>query len=184
MPHVGDRWVYEARDANRPEKKYEIVVEVQAVTSSSVRDVFKPEGGAAVVLTHRAGATLVGVAPGIASFSPYLRAFQEFREGERWPHVEYKQLWNCSANVYCSVTASIVGKERVSVRAGTFDAWKIVVIISYFSGHIELGYWYSEDPKRVVKYQIRAISPGMMGALWIQPDIDMELVSYVPAGTK
>lgn len=186
-PNVGDRWTYEAHETNRPEKKFEVVVEVLAVTPSGIRDVFRPQGGSAVELTHQAGAHLIGLTQGIANFSPYLRAFQELRGGEKWTDVDFKQFWNCSSGgANCNAGARVVGKERVSVRAGSYDAWKIVVDVRIGSeqrgrgyGSGEFFYWYSEDAKRVVKYQSRVAWSG-----WLQPDMDMELVSYTSAAVR
>jgi hypothetical protein len=163
------------------------VVEILAVTSSSVRDVFRPTGGEAIQLVHQSGAHLVVIAPGIASFSPYLGAFQELRVGERWSNLEYKQLWNCEVIWTCNVSARVVGKERVSVRAGTYDAWKVVIdfqakpMTSTISISGELVFWFADEPKRFVKYQQRVSgSPSF----WHHPQIDMELESYTPAGAR
>jgi serine/threonine-protein kinase len=193
-PSAGDRWVYEARDADRPEKRHQVVVEVQAVSPSSIRDLFRPSDGPAVALTHQAGAQLIGVAPGIASFSPYLRAFQELRTGERWTGIDLKQMGLCSTDLRFSCTASarVAGKERVTVRAGTYESWKLVVELQILAGqpgsaqHLngsgEFIYWYAEEAKRAVKYRSR-VRYTSYGLLWTEPDIDMELMSYIPAGT-
>lgn len=130
-PAAGDRWVYEARDADRPRLKYEVVVQIEETSPASISDMLRPEEGARVNQTHRAGAYLRSVAPGIAEFSPYLQAFQQLRGGETWPVVEYRQLWECGVGlVMCDASARVVGKERITVRAGTFDAWRIVVTFS------------------------------------------------------
>jgi hypothetical protein len=139
---------------------------------------------------HQGNALLAGVAPGIASFWPYLRAFQEVRGGERWINIEQRQLGQCSS-WDCSASARIVGKEQVSVRAGSFAAWKIVVDLKMTDpamerGSGELTFWYSEEARRTVKYQsrYRVAGRGGVSALWAEPDIDMELVSYNPAGGR
>ena len=189
-PGVGDRWVYEARDANTPDRKYQIVVDTQAVTATSVRDVVAPANGTPVTLTHGAGAFLVAIAPGVASFAPYLRAFQELRGGEQWTGIEYRSLWTCgSGSVACKPTARVVGRERVTVRAGSFDAWKVVVDLGVRvdrgGGTAELTFWYAEEAKRFVKYQSRhTVASGHFPMAWIQPNIDMELLSYTPAGPR
>lgn len=189
-PAVGDRWVYEARDADRPRNKYEVVVQVEEISPSSISDVFRPEDGPRVMQTHRAGAYLRSVAPGIAEFSPYLGAFQELRGGEIWPVVEYKQLWECGVGlVLCDASARVVGKEKVTVRAGTFEAWKIVVDFrprmgGSAAGSGEFVYWIAEQTKRAVKLQTRVNFVIGGHYAWPQPDMEMELVSYVPAGTR
>jgi hypothetical protein len=187
-PSPGDRWVYDVRDSNLPEKTYQAVVEVQAVTSSSVRDVVSLAGGRAIALTHQSGAQLTGVAPGIYSFSPYLRAFQELRVGDRWADIGHQGLGSCATQITwtCIANARVVGKERVSVRAGSYDAWKIVVELRIRGGPSgavpgsgELVYWYAEEAKRIVRYQAR-----VSAAYWTEPNMDMELVSYTPSGGR
>src|SRR6185295_9641068 len=107
-PSVGDRWVYEARDADRPRMKHEIVVQIEELSPSSISDMLRPEEGARVNQTHRAGAYLRSVGPGIAEFSPYLRAFQELKGGETWPVVEFKQLWECGMGlIMCDASAKV-----------------------------------------------------------------------------
>src|SRR5262249_13098664 len=133
-PSVGDRWIYEARDADHPEKKYQIQVEVESASPSGIRDVFRPAGGPAVTLTHRSGTSLTGVAPGVASFAPYLQAFQQLHGGEEWPSLELKSLWQCSGSLECSASARAEGTERVTVPAGTFQARKVVVKL-FLSGY-------------------------------------------------
>jgi len=187
-PAVGDRWVYEVRDADRPRNKYENVIQVEELTASSIRDILRAEDNPRVMQTHRAGAYLRSVGPGIAEFSPYLRAFQELRVGDAWPEVEYKQLWECGVGLMlCDAAARVVGKEKVTVRAGSFDAWKIVIdfrprMAGSAGGTGEFVYWLAEETKRTVKAQLRV--KFLIGGhyAWPQPDIDMELVSYTPAG--
>jgi membrane protein involved in colicin uptake len=181
MPNVGDRWVYEARDVKHPDKKYEIVVNVLSVGPTGIRDAFKLPSGT-VELTHQASATMTGIAPGIVNFVSYLGAFQEVRGGETWSNVEIRnvpcQIQSASTFVSCSASARVDKREAVTVRAGTFNAWKITVEYSLrgkmggVSG--EYSYWYAEEARRVVKHQSRPRSG-------LDPDMDMELVSYAPA---
>lgn len=193
LPNVGDRWVYEAHDTVDPEKKSQIIVEVQAVGPSSIRDVSTAKSGPAISMTHYAGANLVGIAPGIPSFSPYLRAFQELRAGERWSNVNFERLWDCSTNTWwdCTASARVGNRETITVRAGNFDTTKIEVELRYrkppnpggvgsvVQGNVLLTYWYAEEARRYVKFQSRANSNN-----WSFNDMDMELVSYTPATVK
>ncbi len=185
FPSVGDRWVYEAHNAQRLDDKFQVVVDVLAVSPSSVREAFKAEGRTAE-LTHQATPILDGVAQGILSFLPYARAFQELRGGENWVGIEMGNV-RCDSggmnNPSCSASAHVAGKEKISVRAGSFDAWKIIVDLRLSNASVrttgQFLFWYAEDAKRIVKYQSRVRS-----AQWLHPDMDMELVSYTPAGSK
>jgi len=191
-PAVGDRWVYEAREINRPEKKYEFVVNVQTVSSTSVRDTFR-DGGAAIESAHRSGAYLAALPSGIVSFSPYLLAFQELHQGEQWPNVEFRgSFGNCSSNISwtCTANARVAGKEKITIRSGTYETWKIIVeLIGRGSGmgsageiKMEYIFWFSEEAKRYVKYQSRIKIAS--GFAWAQLDTDMELASYTPSRTR
>ena len=188
-PSVGDRWIYDVRDADHPDRKYQIVVEVQEVASSTISDVVIPEDdtrveqSSSVRQRHQAGPYLIGAGSGVIIFAPYLRAFQELQPGMRWSNIDFVQLGACSglSSLTCTVNAHVVGREKVTVKAGTFDAWKIEVTISLrntigqgsqFGGVILLQYWYAEEVKRTVKSQSRTRGS------WDQPDVDLELVSY------
>jgi len=192
FPSIGDRWVYEARDVDHPSRKNQIVVEIREVTPSSITDVsaFKPRRNPEITQTHEAGAYLMAIAPGVADFSPYLLAFQKLQGGESWPEVKFEYLWACNRMemVQCNASARVVGKESVSVRAGTFEAWKIVVRLRLWmgasaTGFGELIYWLAEESKRVVKYQSRVKFAVGGHYSWPEPDVDMELLSYTPIGT-
>jgi serine/threonine-protein kinase len=182
-PSVGDRWVYEARDMHNSDKKYQLVVEVEAITAASIRDATTIDGGERSESVHRAGAFLTGIAPGFISFSPYVRAFQELREGTAWPNVERVRFERCGS--FCTVDLKVSGRERVSVRAGNFDAWKIDIRMSVGGLKIDVVYWFADEIKRFVKYRHRGSAFGAIGSQqYLAPDIDMELVSYIPAGAK
>jgi membrane protein involved in colicin uptake len=189
-PVVGDKWIYEARETNRPEKMFRIVVEMRTVTPVALRDAVKPDVGSVVVWAHKPGPHLARVAAGILDFSPYILAFQKLRPGEHWADIEYEQFGGCSTGaLQCSASARIVGKEKVIVKAGTFDAWKIVVELylrnwttsPISSGWVYITYWFSEDVNRLVKYQSERKSAPFN---WFEPDTNMELVSYTPAGAR
>lgn len=187
-PGAGDRWVYEARDTNHPSRKYQVVVQVQETAPSSITDVFRPQRGAQVSQTHEAGAHLMSLAPGVADFSPYLLAFQKLNGGEKWSNVAFEQLWGCGRVefIQCAASAAVVGKEHVTVPAGTFDAWKIVVSLRLWmagsaTGYGELTYWLAEEPRRMVKSRSQVQLEVGGHYSWPEPDMDVELISYTPA---
>ena len=185
-PGVGDRWVYEARELTRPDRSYRIVVEAKSVSSNAVGDETVPQGKGSVVWTHRSSPELVGIAPGVAMFAPYLRAFQEIRPGLRWADFDVKQFGECATVIVCSPTAQVVGKEKISVKSGTYDAWKIVIdlaMVGTLRGSGQLEFWYAESIGRTVRYRSKVLYVATANA-WTQPDMEMELVSHSPAGQK
>jgi tRNA A-37 threonylcarbamoyl transferase component Bud32 len=184
-PSVGDRWVYEAHDVYSPEKKYTVAVEVLEVTSAGVRDVRKIGGGSDIEAMHNAIPSLIYSGQlGALEFLPYVKAFQEIRVGDRWSKFEPASAYCAQFNFTCSASARVTGREQVSVKAGSFDAWKIEVEWSQTSiygggaGVAILTYWYAEGVRRFVKYQFRCALCKRA------PDTDMELVSYAPASAK
>ncbi len=189
-PSVGDRWVYQVQDADSPRRRYQLSVVVQSVTPSSITDVSKPENGAAIEQTHKAGAFLTALAPGVASFSPYLAAFQSLSGSEVWGRVDFRQLWECDVGlVNCNPSARVVGRERVTVQAGTFDTWKVVVDLKPWMGGSaggkgELTFWFADSVRRTVKYQSRVRFEVGGHCSWPQPNIDMELMSFAPNEPK
>ena len=181
-PAVGDKWVYEAKDSNHPERRASFSVEVKAVSPSGITDATTRPNGAVVEVPHGGKPFLVGIAPGIVSFTPYLAAFQDLREGTRWSDIDYRNLFRCDSGFTCTARGGVVGREKVSVKAGSFDAAKIVLQV-FAQGSfgqptvIELRYWFAESANRVVKYELRTSSPNFS-----QPLMDLELVSYTRAG--
>jgi hypothetical protein len=182
-PKVGDRWIYEASEATRPQKRYQITVDVVAVNASSIRDSYRWNDDVQEVV-HQAAPTLEGISPGVASFMSYYPAFRELRVGESWRSIAIERLGQCtSTSFYCNAAARVVSKEKVTVRAGTFDAWKIVVdmsIVSTLRGAGRYEFWYAEEIKRVVKIRSRVRYEAITTA-WKDPDMDVELISYSPA---
>jgi tRNA A-37 threonylcarbamoyl transferase component Bud32 len=188
-PQAGDRWGYEVREMNGMRNRYPLAVSVQSTAGSQVRESYRSEPGGEVQLAQQGGAAVTGVAPGVASFMPYLRAFREIKAGEQLPGADAGQLWECATTFTCTASARVAGAEKVTVRGGSFDAWKIVVELQFAAsisrGVGEITFWYSEQARRIVRYQSRFRYSGRSGdANWSQPDVDMELVSYTPAGAR
>lgn len=187
-PGVGDRWVYEARDTNHPDRKYQLTVQVQEVGNSSIADLTRAQRGAQVSQTHEAGAHLMSIAPGVADFSPYLLAFQKLNGKEKWPKVAFEELWGCGRVefIQCAASAEVVRRERVSVPAGTFEAWKIEVSLRLWmagsaTGYGTLTYWFAEEPGRMVKSRSQVQLEVGGHYSWPEPDMDVELLSHTPA---
>ena len=186
FPGIGDRWVYEVRETNRPDKKYELQVDANGISENSIQELATSKTGIHTTRTHGAALNLTGMAPGLAVFAPYVGAFHQLRAGEKL-NVGSITVWACSGNASCAANARVTGREPVTVRAGAYDAWKIVIDVQFaFGGGFggmrgaEMTFWYAESAKRMVKYQMRQVT----GMAWNHPDTTMELVSYTPAGGR
>jgi hypothetical protein len=174
------------RETNRPDKKYELQIDASRVSENAIQEVATSRTGINAVRSYGSGLNLDSMASGLAVFAPYIGAFRELRAGETL-NVGAITLWGCASNASCSAVARVAGSEKVALRAGTYDAWKIVLEVqfSYGSGSggsraAEMTFWYAESAKRVVKYQMRQLR----GMMWSHPDTTMELVSYTPAGGR
>ena len=184
-PMEGDRWTYDVRTVQGAGAPYQIAIEVMAVGASGISERQRNSDGGTPSHLHLASPVASGIRPGVINFQPYLRAFQEPRIGLVWPSVELVRFDGCGpkSSATCRASARISGKERVTVKAGTYDAWVVQLDIEISNpGASKLRqatYWYSDDALRFVKYQMRT-RRGRSGA----PEIDMELISYTPAGGR
>jgi hypothetical protein len=190
-PGVGDKWVYEAVDTDHPRRNFQYVVQLREVETSSITDVSQFGPNAQVAQVHQAGAHLMSLAPGIADFSPYLFVFQAINGAENWDEIKFDRLWGCGRVefIVCRATGRVVAREKVTVRAGTFDAWKIVVKLRLWmgasaTGSGELTYWLAEQARRTVKFQSRVNFQVGGHYSWPEPNMDVELVSYTRGNTR
>jgi hypothetical protein len=157
---------------------------VQSSTAAEVVDLYKFPDGNAVERINKPKVNLARVKPGIVSFSPYLQTFERLRIDQRWSDIEFD---NCKLGVStnCIATAQVRGREKVTTKAGTFNAWKVVLVLDVSilgvagGGSAEYTYWFADAVGRVVKYQHRQSTRTILNHP--DPPIDMELVSYVPA---
>ena len=181
LPAVGDRWVYEEKDSDHPERRFQISIVAKSVNGNSVTEEIHRGNGQTVEALHRPFLVVVGAAPGIANFSPYLPAFQDLRPGVHWDDIQSLRLFKCGQTPFtCTISGRVVGRGKVSVKAGTFEAAKVVLQVVVRGGGsgatvIELRYWYAEAVNRYVKYELRTDS-----MFFSQPRMDMELLSYTP----
>lgn len=176
-PSHGDRWVYAVRDRDRRGAIPDLTVEIREVTANSIIESLSGGGLSPLTQTHRAGMKLTGIAPGLVIFSPYVGAFQEVKVGDRWSDIDYQNLpmpTDQDARFKLpTLSARVVANENVSVRAGAFQARKILAELRVGRHTFEFTYWYSDAVKRFVKYQARPWHGS-----WAEPIMEMELVSY------
>src|SRR5262249_4333477 len=135
--------------------------------------------------TYKPGAFLRGGGPGIGLFSPFLQAQQELRPGMTWSNIPFERFGNCSSNasLTCVLSAKVIGRERVTTKAGSYNAWRVELQsessnIGGGTGSVELTYWYADEVGRLVKYEGR-VRRGRG-----PPPTDMELVSFTPASPR
>ncbi len=182
VPSVGDKWVYEARDSANPAQRFPVTFEIKAVNGSGIAENSQGAIPRAGDKFHKPAPGISQIGPGLLVFSPYLRAFQDLKEGTSLKDIEVERIFRCG-EMNCEATARVAGKERVTVKGGSFDTTKVIVevrITGLERGQatlVTMSYWYADSANRYVKYEMRANNPNFR-----QPLMDMELVSYTPAG--
>jgi uncharacterized caspase-like protein len=89
--------------------------------------------------------------------------------GPHWDGSEILKLpvhgtGDCIARLRCLVTAKMVGKEQISVPAGTFDAVRLEGQITAFLSAMSIGgrisIWYSEKDRRLLKQTVNVRVPN------------------------
>ena len=131
-------------------------------------------------MTHGSGAYLVHT--GVQEFAPYLGAFAPLEAGRRFGNLPLFRFGACAGVATCDVAGRVAGRESVTVPAGTYDAWKVVVEFDfrYISGRAsaEMTYWYAPAARRTVKASVRVVNtvgPQSVVMAGLQ-DLDLELV--------
>jgi uncharacterized caspase-like protein len=166
LPRVGDQWTYVVRRPGVAETGFTVEVRGLAPGLPAVFEHVRWRDGRAYDWVHASEPLLIGVADDFRSFAPYLAAFHRIEQGERWRSVAFQNLGACSRDpeLECSVYATVEGRESISVPAGTFQAWKVLVEIEWRrgwtqSGTVELTSWYAPEIRRVVKHAARGKAP-------------------------
>jgi hypothetical protein len=188
-PNPGDRWVYEVRNTNGSETRFNVIVTIRSVSPATIVEQVMRTGAPTEEITHKRGYYL-GNSPGALVFSPYLRAFQELRESG-WTGIDLERIGNCASIVSldCSAKMRMLGTEPVTVRAGTFNARKIIVEFTLRGEHgtaawntaAEMTYWYAESARRFVKLQSRLLRGPPVNPHLPVMNLEMELLTYEPA---
>jgi serine/threonine-protein kinase len=183
LPAVGDRWVYEAREVGTA-KRFTLTVEAKAVSGNTVTEVVQRSDSGPSEVVQRPVLAMSSPPSGIVNFAPYLRSFQELRDGQKLGDIDFQRLYRCNETAFrCYVVARVAGREKVSVKAGSFDTVKVVLELtnSFFgrSTAVEYRYWYADAVNRFVKYEMRVDNSSFPA-----PQMDVELVSYTHAGGR
>jgi hypothetical protein len=177
---VGDAWTYRVAQRGGPRTTQE--VKLAALTPEAVVEDILGGQGAARRAEHRKGSYLMPVGD-LTLFSPYLLAFGLSPTPGTRIDVDNLDPRTCNAGWSCSVSGRVVGRERVHVPAGAFEATRVEISQSWSSpshpydrgelGSRTLTVWYAPEVKRAVKFVSRG-SPSR----FIDTDFELELVSY------
>lgn len=170
---VGDTWTYRHTTPQSGHRQGGIH---QLTITSGTSDVFVD--GSSQQGRRSKGRYLMG--PGdVSMLLPHFLNSDSLEAGARIVKIAYLDP-DCPANKVCSTRAWVVGKERVSVPAGEFEASKVTVEHAWTprgpsgdSGAKTLTMWYSPLVNRAVKFSSRGTRSE-----YFESDFDLELESY------
>ena len=193
-PHklqAGDTWVYRFSvprlrgqwgQTQRPPATHTVTLE--RIDGLSMVDQVSVDGATPISRTHAASPELVP--QGAAVFSPYLVAQRSLQATGRLGSVRMLEP-ECDRTYICEAKARIAGKETVSVPAGKFDAFKVIVDQEWrpramsgqsagrYTGGRTLTVWYAAETGRAVKYSSRLVVGDFTP---MDANFDLDLVSY------
>jgi hypothetical protein len=174
----GNTWTYRVLGRGSVQRGTQQVTLAAATNESMVEEILAD--GVNSRVEHRKGYYLVP-AGNVTLFSPYLAAFGELRQGPI--NIDVLDPRTCNAGWTCQVRGRVMGRERVRVPAGTFEATRVEIsqywqtpAISYASGETvsrTLTVWYAPEVKRAIKFTGRG---GPARA--VDTEFEIELVGY------
>ncbi len=180
-PASGSRWQYGGHDSDNPDRKLDYLVEMLGASAAGVLEVAHGRNGS-TQWVHGSTPTLVGLGSGFAAFSPLVQE-TPLKVGMEWSGVPVVRLDSCGRGlITCSADAKVVGRERVTVKAGSFDAYKVVVDLFFRTvfggGSRTLTFWAADGVGRPVKFTNRAYGGGGGQNVMIDPSIELELAGF------
>jgi hypothetical protein len=194
MPQDGDSWTYRLSyprlrgQWGQPESSPAIhVVTIGEAKEGRIVDLLAVDGGTQAPTSHSSEA--ISHRRAFPCLSPYLIAFRDLPPVGSLGSITILDA-PCSGQYSCRASARVIGRERISVPAGQFNAVKILVeqqwtpfnVVSTLgsagadmTGGRTLIAWYSPQVKRVVKYSSRLVAGNIPP---MDANFDLELVSY------
>lgn len=178
---VGDWWTYRVTDLESDwRRRVQDIVEVRGINPETILEGSSRGKAEPREWVHSAGAYIIGSSPGALIFSPHLGVFQELKIGEAWSNIPFSRVPACDAEgIRCKFSGAITTRERVSVPAGTFDAYRIEIdLVWYLSrdgsqGTRKYTVWYADAVRRTVK-----VSGRNGEGQYLEPDVDVELIAF------
>ena len=179
---VGDRWEWQHTNALVNEKDSTIIEDVIEVSASEIRVRERIKGRPSFgVGTFTSEWNPKDV--GDAKYEPYLRLFKfPLTVGNKWTDESDKRLLSNGKHGKFTIKGEVVGKEQITTPVGTFDTYKVKVILNAVgtdedanTGHTEDTYWYAPDAKNYVKLEHSFMRDGLVRSKDIRELQDMSL---------
>ena len=156
--HVGDFWSWQHINGLANEKDFTQIEDVIEISDTEIRTRVRVKGKSnSAVWTYNRDWNPVDV--GSAQYSPYLKdLIFPLEIGEKWDGTADKMLFSNGKHGKFIYKGEIVAYEKITVPAGTFDAFKVNVVLDATGtdedanvGNTILNYWYAPAAKRYVK---------------------------------
>jgi hypothetical protein len=184
---VGDTWTFDKIDGLKNVKDSTSVTVVTAVTDSEIRaDQTRSDTGAVTKVTRNKSLNLmvVEMATGKALEDPFYPSFAfPLQAGKTWEsEVTRTRTYESDRKVVAKLTGKVVGWEKVTVPAGTFDAMKIEVK-GFTNGQNLRGRWSTQTTDTIwyapaVKSHVKWLFEDVNSTSTYKNTELYELVSY------
>ncbi len=158
--HVGDRWNWQHTNVLAHEADFTLVEDVVEVGDREIRTRVRTKGkaGSSIATYTREWNPLDVV---VASYQPDLRSYTfPLQVGAKWQESADKQLFSNGKHGKFNVAGEVQALEQVTVPAGTFEAYKVSLVLEATStdedaniGHTSELVWYAPAVRRYVKLE-------------------------------
>jgi hypothetical protein len=158
--HVGDRWSWQHINGLANERDLTRIEDVVEVSDNEIRTRVRVKGNSGSgIATYTREWNPVDVI--YAQFSPNLKELVfPLQVGKKWDGTADKMLFSNGKHGKFFLKGEVVAFEKVTVPAGTFDAYKINVVLDATGtdedaniGNTVESYWYAPSVKRYVKLE-------------------------------
>lgn len=171
-PQIGDEWEYATLD-HAFGVKHTLVQRVKALANSGVLEESVLDGKNPLEWAYSGKPLLT------ATTTDSELLFGPYWNGQEGDTINVLGAPICLARV-CSASKSLLGQEKITVPAGSFETVKLEVRVHVFgpnamgTGILQQTVWYSSDMKRAIKQ--RTISYGFAGAVRIDETIELTAI--------
>jgi hypothetical protein len=158
--HVGDRWSWQHTNGLANERDFTQIEDVIQVSDHEIRTRVRVKGKSGNgIATYTLEWNPLDVCS--SQYTPYLKELAfPLEVGKKWDGTADKMLFSNGKHGKFLLKGEVVAFEKVTVPAGTFDAYKINVILDATGtdedaniGNTVESYWYAPSVKRYVKLE-------------------------------
>ena len=176
LRRVGDRWKYQLNHGGRGVGT--VNVEIREVNGKQVTEQitldgfgrFRTERGVETAFSLTRFQTAV-VFPGgyqLAEIAPYFPPGTELKAGQRWDKIPGEFTIQPIGKRNLLSNAKVLGKEKVRVPAGEFEAWRVESVseTAIYNGNpvwVICTFWYAPTMPRAVKISVTTKSQYAVG---------------------